>query len=193
MKKKFVGPFAWFSIFTSLLPFAEARIGETKAECVARYGAVQPPEPFVSISGLEESVAAHTGQTSRQKPDDFLSFRKAGFEIVVGFKEDRAVHIQYYPDDREKSVSKETLFSILQANGNGKKWIMYSTKMFPFSTSKPDDLEQRNALVLWTEDGDLKATCALEGFRVIVVMKNSLVPRFEPWLSEQDKELIRGL
>ena len=193
MKKKFVGLLAWFSIFASLLPFAEARIGETKAECVARYGAVQPHEPFISISGLEESVAAHTGETSRQKPDDFLSFKKAGFEIVVGFKEDRAVLLQYYPDDREQNVSKETLFSILQANGNGKKWIMYSTKMFPFSPSKPDDLEQRNTLVLWTEDGDLKATCLPETARVIVVMKNSLVPRFEPGLSEQDKELVRGL
>lgn len=96
MKKKFVGQLAWFTIFASLLPVAEARIGETKAECVARYGVVQPPEPFISISGLEEAVAAHTGETSRHKPDDFLSFKKAGFEIVVGFKEDRAVSMQYF-------------------------------------------------------------------------------------------------
>jgi hypothetical protein len=108
MKKNLVERLAWFSIFASLLPVAEARIGETKAECVARYGEVQPPQQFISISGLEEAVADHTGETSSQKPDDFLSFRKAGFEIVVGFKEDRAVLLQYYPDDREQNVSKET-------------------------------------------------------------------------------------
>jgi hypothetical protein len=193
MKKNLVERLAWLSIFASLLPVAEARIGETKAECVARYGEVHPPQQYISISELEEAVAEHTGETSKQKPDDFLSFRKAGFEIVVGFKEDRAVHIQYHPDEREQSLSKETLFSILQANGNGKKWIMYSTKMFPFSPTKPDDLEQRNSLVLWTEDGDLRATCLPEIAPVIVVMKNSLVPRFEPRLSEQDKELVRGL
>jgi hypothetical protein len=196
MKNNLFGQLACIGMFAGLSPFAEARIGETKAECIARYGegSAYPTITREQLSKLNKELQDHTGETTPEETDEgFTSFKKAGYEIVIGFKNDRAVRIQYTKNERESLISKEELYSILLANGSDKKWIMHAGKMFPFSPTKPGD-PYPNALVLWTDDGDLRAICQIDGgFGAIVIMKSNLLPRFAPKLTEQQKELVQGL
>jgi len=164
-------------------------------ECIARYGEAKTYEPIQLPEDFGKAISEHSGETDGELPypEKFLSFKKSGYEVVVGFHRSRVVHIQYFPEDHKKRISKEELFSLLETNGSGREWIMSTTKLFPFSPAKDGELPSHNHLTLWTTDGELWATCSPEGSKVIVIMNSKLRPRFKPKLSKEDKARLNNL
>jgi hypothetical protein len=87
-----------------------ARIGETPAQCEARYG--KPIKSFEST--------------------DSIGFRKAGLSVLVGFHEGKADMIVYEKDATDTSgesnkMSDNEIETLLNANGGDKKWKNMNT------------------------------------------------------------------
>ncbi len=184
----------WFALLLASGIRAEARIGETKEECFARYGKGEIYKPIQLPKDFEKAVSEHRGERDGELPypKEFLSFKKGMYEVVVGFLNGRVVHIQYFPKDSDKKVVKEELFALLKANGGSREWIMSSTKMFPFSPANEGENHMENNLTLWTTDGALRATCNPESSGVIVIMSSKLLRRFKPEKSVEKKTLFEG-
>jgi len=89
-------------LLTALPTFA--RLGETKAECEARYG-----------------KADHTLKSG------IVVYKKAGMDIMITFSKDKAVKIIFSkPDpehpDKSLAISKAECDALLKANNGGGEW-----------------------------------------------------------------------
>lgn len=120
-----------------------ARIGETKTQCIERYGVV-----------YEES--ADGGR---------VLFRSKGVDVLCFFKKDGKVwgisfaRIPKTPTDPESSVegdgfSDAQVKLLLEANGNGSKWTLVSKEEYPgsrFETADGQIFALNNDQGLWIE------------------------------------------
>ena len=91
------------ALFSLIIP-ASARLGETRTECIARYG-----EPAA-------------GSTERA-----TVFTKAGFRIGVIFKDGKAEALQISKVETDvlgnsTPMTEAEIETILRANGSGKEW-----------------------------------------------------------------------
>lgn len=86
---------------------ALARVGETKAECEARYGKPAKTEKYLSF--------------------DLYLYVKSGFVIAVMFDAERAGTVQYQHETGEEIIAPEItdaeLEALLKANAGGSSWI----------------------------------------------------------------------
>lgn len=79
---------------------AQARLGETRKECIARYGEPVSDTPV------------------------FVTFHSAQFSMLIRFADDKAAYIQIWKHDglKDAALSDQEVLLLLEANGGGKQW-----------------------------------------------------------------------
>jgi hypothetical protein len=90
------------------LSSAAARVGETEAQCITRYG-----QPIGST------------KTASDREGKALVFRKAPLEIVAVFDKGRAVSVTYKRKDaggKTAEIAAAERMSLLESNGGRRKW-----------------------------------------------------------------------
>ena len=94
------------AIFFALMVPVFARLGETEAECAARYGA-------------NLSTAANQGR-----------FEKNGIVILTSFENDKAVRIHFQAKSNKllgEKLTNAQIFELLKANSSGLEWQAVQT------------------------------------------------------------------
>lgn len=116
-----------------LVSTASARIGETPAECAARYG-----EP-VSFDADEQSQ----------------TFRKGDMMIVAYFYEGLCSQILFTKLERGEELSDNEIEVLLDANGGGRKWKPRTT----FGVDRFWDAEDGDRLAQYAAGNDILVIC----------------------------------
>lgn len=100
-------PLAILLSFSLILP-AVARVGETEAQCIARYG-----KPF------------RQGPGEPGRSDKAAWFRKSAFDLCVLFDKGRAVSVTYTRTPKlgpKAAISQAEQTSLMRANSGSKSW-----------------------------------------------------------------------
>lgn len=137
-----------FAVCLLLFPLVVfARFGETKAQCIERYG----------------------NPTSVDDGTGYLFFRKSGFEILVHFSEDKVDSITYWKEQAEGTflrppLSEIEIAELLKINGGGSEWMLGATTGVPgrlwFNSAKhlvAVDGEGNSALQIRADDSEERA------------------------------------
>jgi len=108
-------PFLFVVFFASVILPAEARLGETEEQCVARYGSPEPSKPGVD-----------NGNT--------LVFKKNGIEIDARFENGKCVDLSFSKEDGTDFTDDE-ISTLLSLNSQGLVWKV-NPNPIQFSGSK---------------------------------------------------------
>ena len=102
------------ALFSAAVSTSSARLGETEAECEARYG------KCIAVLSIEPSALA----------DSSLAFLKEGIKVTISFWKGRAVEV-LYGSESLRALSRDGVLTLLAANAAGSEWVRVETNSRP--------------------------------------------------------------
>jgi hypothetical protein len=131
-----------------------ARLGETEEQCEHRYGKPLAPKrtehkdlALLKIDAAEPVL----------KEEKFLSYKKDGTFISIGFIEGKAVSIQYWFDWKNKTaLERDKIEGLLKLNAPGCEWY-YDFEHPLVLESEPIEKPGKDGGVFWSTDGQYYA------------------------------------
>jgi hypothetical protein len=135
---KTIIPILALSCIASVTSFA--RIGETEAECEARYG-----KSIATVQVFPDQLA-----------DSRKEYLKEGIKITIAFWKDRAIEVIYNIDSLRK-VSQEGILTLLAANAGGSEWTLVEEPASPAIVQRGGRIRPNGASRWNRKDGLAKA------------------------------------